>query len=97
MYQFEAVEFVEHVGKADSDENVLGVFYEEADAVKAARVARRAFLASGSKEYAWWVVRVQGARLANFIADSRSDREFMVDLTTGALIEIDPVPAKRNR
>jgi hypothetical protein len=39
-------------------------------------------------EYAWWLVRENGARLANFIADSNSDKEFVLDLTSGELVEI---------
>jgi hypothetical protein len=89
VYQYEAVQFVEHIGKADIDEIHLGVFRDEADAVRTARIARRNYLAAGNTEYAWWVVRVQGAKLANFIVDSRSEKEFMVDLRTGELIEID--------
>jgi hypothetical protein len=89
VYQYEAVQFVEHIGKADIDETHLGVFQEEADAVRIARATRRGYLAAGNTEYAWWVVRVQGAKLANFIVDSRSEKEFMVDLRTGELIEID--------
>jgi hypothetical protein len=89
VYQYEAVQFIEHIGKADIDETHLGAFQEEADAVRIARTARRDYLAAGNTEYAWWVVRVQGAKLANFIVDSRSEKEFMVDLRTGELIEID--------
>jgi hypothetical protein len=89
MYMFEAVEFIEYVGRADPTETLLGTFLYEAEAVQVARKARQAFLDSGDRAYAWWVVRVEGARLANFIADSRSDKEFVVDLRTGELIEID--------
>jgi hypothetical protein len=33
-------------------------------------------------------VRSPGARLARWIADSQSDREFALDLTTGQLVEV---------
>ncbi|MCI0425255.1 MAG: hypothetical protein L0Z49_06010 [Actinobacteria bacterium] len=89
MYRYEAVQYVEHIGKADIDETLLGVFGEEADAVRIVRSAVRRYHREGNSEYAWWVVRVQGARLANFIVDSRSEKEFIVDLRTGELIEID--------
>jgi hypothetical protein len=34
------------------------------------------------------VVRQPGARLAQFISDSRSAKEFVLDLSTGQLIEV---------
>jgi hypothetical protein len=43
---------------------------------------------TGKHGYAWWIVREQGARLANWISDSRSDREFALDLTSGELVEV---------
>jgi hypothetical protein len=42
----------------------------------------------GSEDFAWWVVRQPGARLAQFISDSRSDTEFVLDLTADHLIEV---------
>jgi hypothetical protein len=47
-----------------------------------------AFAGTASKAYAWWVVRQQGAQLAHFIADSKSDKEFVLDLTSGQLVEV---------
>jgi hypothetical protein len=85
---FEAVEFIEKRGLPEPRESVLGVFDEEVSAVDAARSAKEAFAATGSTEYAWWIVREQGARLANFIADSKSSKEFVLDLSTGELIEV---------
>lgn len=46
------------------------------------------FLESGSTDYAWWIVREQGASLANFIVDSKSRKEFVVDLRSGTLTEV---------
>ncbi len=45
-------------------------------------------MTAGRDGYAWWVVREQGARLANWISDSRSDKEFALDLTSGELVEV---------
>ncbi len=85
---FEAVQFVERRRAFEPEETVLAEHESELDAVEAARDARTAFLESGSEDYAWWVVRQQGARLSNFISDSKSDREFVLDLTSGELVEI---------
>jgi hypothetical protein len=85
---FEAVEFIEAPGQPEPSETVLGEFTDEMDAVQMARTAKVAFAEGASKEYAWWVVRQQGAQLAHFIADSKSDKEFVLDLTSGQLIEV---------
>ena len=90
---FEAVEFIEEEvvpGRPAPipTENVLGTFEVEDDAVERARAARAGFMNSAKTGYAWWIVREQGARLANWISDSRSDREFALDLTSGELIEV---------
>jgi len=85
---FEAVQFIERRGLPEPDETVLGDYAEEVDAIESARIARTIFMASGSNDYAWWIVRKQGARLANFIADSKSDKEFVLDLSSGELVEV---------
>ncbi len=85
----EAIQFVEYRDDPEPVETHLGEFDEEVDAVEVARGARQKFLESGADEYAWWVVRAPGARLANFIADSKSDKEFVLDLSTGQLIEVE--------
>lgn len=85
---FESVQFVEYRERPEPEETRLGDFAEEMDAVEVARKARDAFLETGVDEYAWWVVRKKGARLANFIADSKSNKEFILDLTTGQLVEV---------
>jgi hypothetical protein len=84
---FEAVQFIERPGLPEAEETILGEDLEM-DAVDVARKARKDFMATGSDSYAWWVVRKSGARLANFIADSKSDKEFVLDLTSGELVEI---------
>lgn len=85
---FEAVQFVEYRDKPEPEQTLLGDFQLETDAVEIARQKRQEFVDSGSDEYAWWVVRKKGARLANFIADSKSDKEFVLDLTTGEVVEV---------
>jgi len=90
---FEAVEFIEEeIGPGRPApipmENILGTFAMETDAVARARAARLGFMNGGREGYAWWIVREQGARLANWISDSRSSREFALDLTSGELIEV---------
>lgn len=85
---FEAVQFVELLGAVEPAETVLGEYDEEGEAVASARAAKVAFAATGSEDYAWWTVREQGARLANFIADSKSDKEFVLDLISGELVEV---------
>ena len=56
--------------------------------LEAARAGRLRFMDTGSDDYAWWVVRKPGARLAHFIADSKSNKEFVLDLTSGQLVEV---------
>lgn len=85
---FEAVEFVEFSDKAEPSQTVIAEFGSESEAVQAVRSARSEFKESGSTDYAWWVVRKTGATLAEFIADSKSDKEFVLDITTGQLVEV---------
>ena len=85
---YEAVQFVESRVHGDPTEIVLGDFDDEMAAVEVAREARSAFVAGNSIDFAWWVVREQGAKLANFISDSTSNKEFVLDLRSGELVEI---------
>ena len=85
---FEAVQFIEYRDVPEPEETILGEHSDELEAVEIARQGRRAFMQTGSDDYAWWVVREKGARLANFISDSKSDKEFVLDLTSGELVEI---------
>ena len=87
---FEAVESVEFRDRPGTSpvERLIGVFEVEREAVEAARAARDAFVAGGSLDYGWWVVRHEGARLARWIADSRSAKEFALDLRSGQLVEV---------
>ncbi len=85
---FEAVEFTEVRGREEPNQRILGLFPDEVAAVVAARDAKVLFTESGGEDFTWWVVRQPGAKLAQFISDSRSDKEFVLDLTTGQLIEV---------
>lgn len=85
---FEAVQFIENRDTLETTETPLGEFDSETDAADAARAAKKVFAATGSPHYAWWIVRKQGAELAEFIADSTSDKEFILDLNSGELVEI---------
>ena len=85
---FEAVQFIEVRGSVDPEETVLGTSKDEMEAVHMARDGRTSFMKSGRTEYAWWIVREEGARLAQFISDSKSDKEFVLDLTSGQLVEV---------
>jgi hypothetical protein len=72
---------------APVQEEVVGTFRSETEAVDAARAARQAFVDSGREDFGWWIVRPVGARLARWIADSSSDKEFVLDLRSGQLVE----------
>jgi hypothetical protein len=85
---FEAVKFIERRGMPEPDETVLGEYAEEVAAIESARISRTGFMETGSDDYAWWIVRKKGARLANFIADSKSEKEFILDLSSGELVEV---------
>lgn len=85
---YEAVQFIEVEGVADPVQTILGEFSTEGPAVEQVRATRAAFLESGAEEYAWWVVRKEGATLAEFIADSKSDKEFVLDIRSGQLVEV---------
>lgn len=85
---FETVQFVEQRAEAAPQETIIGEFEAEMQAVDSAREARDAFLSTGSDDYAWWIVREKGARLANFISDSTSGKEFVLDLSSGELVEV---------
>ena len=85
---FEAVQFVESRDYGDPIETLVGEFEDELAAVEMARRARDAYVAGNAVDFAWWVVRQRGAKLANFISDSTSDKEFVLDLRSGELVEV---------
>jgi hypothetical protein len=85
---YEAVQFIEVEGDAEPVQTILGEFPNESPAVELVRTTRSAFVESGAEDYAWWVVRQQGATLAEFIADSKSGKEFVLDIRSGQLVEV---------
>ncbi len=85
---YEAVQFIEGEGEVEPVQTILGECPNEGPAVELVRSARSAFAESGAEGYAWWVVRKQGATLAEFIADSKSDKEFVLDIRSGQLVEV---------
>jgi hypothetical protein len=70
-------------------ETLIGTFVEERDAIEAARGRWKGFLASDSRDVAWWIVRKQGEGLARWIAESRSSVERVLDLRTNELVEVE--------
>jgi hypothetical protein len=87
---FEALEYREQTFPTSGvDERLLGIFEEASDAVSVARERRALVQASGpGPEYVWWVVKRHRARVADWIADSRSSKEFVLDLRSGRLVEV---------
>ncbi len=73
---------------ADPTVGVLGTFATADEALVVARMAWRAFRAAGSDDYAHWVVKRDGSELAEWIADSRSNKEFVVDLRSGEFVQL---------
>jgi hypothetical protein len=88
LFVYEAVQFIEVEGEAEPVQTVLGEFSNESEAVELVREARGKFLESGADDYSWWVVRKKGATLAEFIADSKSAKEFVLDIRSGQLVEV---------
>lgn len=91
---FEVVEFIElafQPGRSmpPPSENVVGSYDSEEEAVAAARDSRETYIReNGVRRDAWWLVRQPGSQLATWIADASSEREFVLDLRTGQLVEI---------
>lgn len=90
---FEAVEFTDVRPTVEQPnpsplERLLGTFESEVEAIEAGRSARAEYHAAGGDEYVWWIVRPAGAKLAQWIADSRNAKEFVLDITSGQLVEI---------
>lgn len=90
---YEVVQFVEPAPGSGAAalgpaETVLGRYPAEAEAIAAARAAWVSFRKERPRDVAWWLVRVPGEQLARWIADSHSDRERVVDLRTGRLVDI---------
>jgi len=93
MSEYELVEFVEPAfgeggAFAGTQERILGDYDREAEAIEAGRLAWNAFRAAGSRDVAWWIVRVPGETLARWIADAGSPVERVLDLRTNQLIDL---------
>ncbi len=86
---YECIVTVDRIENSSSTihQETIGEFADERTAVSAARHDRASFIDSGCSDYAWWVVRRRGEQLAKWIADSRSEREFVLDLRSGQLVE----------
>ena len=92
--EFEAMQFVEPAfGPGErfpgTLETQLGLFASEQEAIDSARQAWSDHRASGSRDVAWWIVRVPGESLARWIADGASPVERVLDLRSNKLIEVD--------
>jgi len=92
---FEAVEYREPALEPGEQytgaiETSLGKFESEMEAIASGRMAWQGFLESDSKDVAWWLVRVEGEELARWIAESRSEIERVLDLTTKQLVAFHP-------
>lgn len=90
---FEAIEFREPALQPGERytgpiETSLGKFEDERKAIAVAREAWQAFMANPSHDVAWWLVRAPGEELARWIAESRSDVERVLDLTTKQLVAV---------
>ncbi len=66
----------------------IGRYSTEQAAVAAARASMATFVHAERPEYAWWIVRREGEQMATWFADSRTRREFTVDLMTRRLVEV---------
>jgi len=91
---FEVIQFVEPEHKVGQRytgpvETEIGRFDSESEAIAFAREAWKTHIARDRYEVAWWIVRVPGEQLARWIADSRSDVEKALDLTTRQLVPVD--------
>ncbi len=90
---YEAVEFREPALRpgerfTGAVETSLGKFADEGDAIAVAREAWQGFMANPTDDVAWWLVRAEGEDLARWIAESRSDVERVLDLTTRQLVPV---------
>lgn len=85
---FEVVQFTDrkHPPGQPIIEEQLGSFDHEDDAVELARTTMKAYLAEHGEDYVWWIVRNEGSTLARWIADSRDQQEFVLDLRSGQLV-----------
>ena len=88
---FEVMQFTDlkHPPGQPIIEEQLGAYATETDAVEVARVAMRDYVAAEGEDYVWWIVRSEGSTLARWIADSRDQQEFVLDLRSGQLVPLE--------
>ncbi len=88
---FEVVQFTDpkHPPGQPIVEERLGVFDDEHEAVELARSAMESYISSTGEDYVWWIVRNEGSTLARWIADSRDQQEFVLDLRSGQLVPLE--------
>jgi hypothetical protein len=80
--KYEAVQFVNrraHLGPAVIEDQ-LGEFDQLEDAIAAARSAWTDFKPTPNRPEAWWVVRAPGSLRVDWIAESGSTQERVIDL-----------------
>ncbi len=70
-------------------EEKLGSYGSEQDAVEVARAAMENYVAGQGEDYVWWIVRSEGSTLARWIADSRDQQEYVLDLRSGQLVALE--------
>ena len=88
---FEVMQFTDmkHPPGQPIIEQKLGAYDSEPDAVEIARSSMDNYVASAGDDYVWWIVRAEGSTLARWIADSRDQQEYVLDLRSGQLVPLE--------
>lgn len=88
---FEVLQFTDlkHPPGQPIIEEKIGTYASEEDAVDVARSTMEGYLAALGEDYVWWIVRSEGSTLARWIADSRDQQEFVLDLRSGQLVPLE--------
>ena len=88
---FEVMQFTDlkHPPGQPIIEEMIGTYASEQDAVDVARATMENYVASAGDDYVWWIVRNEGSTLARWIADSRDQQEFVLDLRSGQLVPLE--------
>jgi hypothetical protein len=92
---FEVVQFREPTPEpgtpfAGTQQQVIGAFDVETDAIERGRAAWALARSSDTTDVMWWIVRVPGEILCRWIADRGSAEEQILDLTTNNLVPVRP-------
>jgi hypothetical protein len=90
---FEVVEFREPTPEpgvpfSGTQQQVVGTFDVETDAIECGRQAWKAAWSSDTTDVMWWIVRVPGETLCRWIADRGNAEEQILDLTTNNLVPV---------